>query len=183
MKSRKLIVYIYIITPIVLLATFAIYFNRFQAEQRAMDEQAAIQQQKDDQIKAKEQAELEKKLDLEAKMVAAAKAKAVADKEAKDTAERRAKIDDLGKRIESTRKDLDRYTKNIAEKSAQVKAAHEERVKTETEWMKRAKEMERERAVKSATDLEAQRLMGVVMDRFDEEWCKALTTPPPPVKQ
>jgi len=181
MKSRKLIVYIYILTPVILLATFAIYFNRFQAEQRAKDEQAAIVEGREAEARAKEQAELEKKLDAEAKFVAAAKAKAVADREAKETAERRSKIDDLRKRIESTEKDLARYTKNIEEKTAQVKEAHAKRVKAEDEWMKRAKEMERERADKSATDLEAQRLMGIVMDRFDEQWCKSLTTPPPPV--
>jgi hypothetical protein len=182
MKSRKYIVYIYVITPIVLLATFAIYFNRFQAEQRAKDAQAAIIAQNEADAKAKEQAELERKLDAEAKIVSAAKAKAVAEKEAKETAERRSKIDALRKSIDVTRADLNRYTQKNADQTAKVKAAHAERVKTEAEWMKRAKEMERERAVKSATDLEAQRLMGMVMDRFEGEWCKALTTPPPPAK-
>lgn len=179
MKLRKVIVYIYIIVPIVLLATFAIYFNRFQAEEHAKNEQAALVAKAEAEVKAKEQAELEAKLDAEAKIVAAAKAKAIADKEAKETAERRAKIEDLRKRIDSTQTDLDRYTKNIKEKTAELKTAHEKRLQVEAEWMKRAKAMERERAEKSATDLEAQRLMGIVMDRFESDWCKSLTTPPP----
>ena len=182
MNARKLIVFIYIITPIVLLVTFAIYFNRFQAEQRALEEQASIQAGKDAEIKAREQADLEKKLDAEAKMIAAAKAKAVAEKEARETAERRTKIDTVKKHIDTVQKDLDRYTKNITEQTEKVKVAHAKRVATEAEWMKRAKEMERERADKAATDLEAQRLMGIVMERFEDEWCAALTTPPPPAK-
>ena len=182
MKARKFIVYIYLITPIILLVTFAIYFNRFQAEQRAKDEQTAEIARQESASKAKEQAELEKKLDQEAKIVSAAKAKAIAEKEAKETAERRSKIDALRKQIDVTQADLDRYTAKNAEQTVKVREAHAKRMATEAQWMARAKEMERERADKAATDLEAQRLMGMVMDRFEGEWCKQLTTPPAPAK-
>jgi hypothetical protein len=180
MKTRSYIIYIYLITPIVALVIFATYFKSFQARQKAIeDQQAIIDRQKADE-KATEQKELEKKLDVEAKRIAAAKAAAMAEKEAKETAERREKIEEVRKHIEATNADLQRLNKNNADQEAKVKAAREKRIKTESDWLSQAKAMEEERALKAATDLEAQRLIGMVIDRFEGEWAKVLTTPPPP---
>jgi hypothetical protein len=178
--SHNYTLYVYIIAPIVLLITFIVYFNQFQAQERAKEaEQAAIAQQQKAQ-KDQEQADLEKRLDAEARKVAKAKADAIAAKEEADTKERRAKIDTLAKQNEAVQKDIAKLDAENAKKTAEYNADHDLRVKAEVEWMNKAKEMERERAVKAATDIEAERLIGIVMDRFDEEWCKTLTTPPPP---
>ncbi len=181
-QSRNYTVYFYLIVPVILMITFAIYFNRFQAEERAKAaEQAIILQEKEAKAKL-EQAEMEKKLDAEAKMIADAKAKLAADKEAKEKAERRSKIDELSRRIESAKKDLKATQTRNDEQTQKVKAMRALRVQAEAEWLEKSKELERERAEKSSTDLEAQRLIGMIQDRFDGEWAKILTAPPPPAK-
>ena len=179
-QTRSYIIYFYLITPIILLVTFAIFFNRFQAAEKAVEDQKAAVAQQQIQEKAQAQADLEKKLDAEAKRVAAAKAEAAAIKEAKERAERREKIDTLSKQIESTKGELKRLSDSNATKEQKVKEARAKRIQAEADWLEQAKAMERERALKAATDLEAQRLIGMVIDRFNEDWAKQLTTPPTP---
>jgi len=178
-QPRNYILYIYVIAPIALLITFILYFNQFQASEKAREAQRDAIIQQESARKAQDQADLEKKLDAEAKKVAEAKRRALADKEAAETKERREKIDNLAKQIAAIKKDVAKLDAENVKKSAEYTADHELRVKTETEWMEQAKAMERKRAVKAATEIEAQRLIGIVMERFDEEWCKTLTTPPP----
>ncbi|MFA5256898.1 MAG: hypothetical protein WC360_02000 [Opitutales bacterium] len=177
--SRNYSIYFYLVAPVLLLVIFATYYNRFQTEQKAEQaRQELIDQQKAEEA-AKEQADMEKRLDAEAKMIAEAKAKAIADKEAKDKAERQAKVDDLTTRIATTQGDLDRLSANNTDLDSKITATRSERIATESDWLAKAKDLERERAVKSATDLEAQRLIGMIMDRFESDWAKILTEAPP----
>ena len=180
MKKHNFTIWIYVATPIILLVIFTLAFKSYQAEERAKADAQAIVDKQAAEAKAKDQAEMERKMDEQAKRFAEAKAKAEAEKEAKDTAERRKKIESVRGQVESIKKDIESKEKQIEAKTAEVKAAREVRLQTESEWMTLAKSMETERAEKAEMEMEALRLVGVIQDRFNEDWCKALVTPPPP---
>ncbi|HNX04357.1 MAG TPA: hypothetical protein PKI32_02585, partial [Opitutales bacterium] len=90
------------------------------------------------------------------------------------------KINDLKTRMASTNADLARLKARDTELDAQIKAVRAERIDTENRWLAQASAAEEVRAEKSVLELESQRLMGVVMDRFDSEWKAVLTAPPAP---
>jgi hypothetical protein len=180
MKKHNFTIWIYVATPVILLVIFTLAFKNYQAVEKSKADAQAIVDKQNAEAKTREQAEMESKMDEQAKKFAIAKAQAEAEKAAKDTAERRKKIESVRGQIESINGDIANKEKMIDAKTADVKAAREVRLQTESDWMTLAKNMEKERAEKSEIEMEALRMTGVVQDRFNEDWCKALVTPPPP---
>lgn len=180
MKSRNYSIYLYIIVPVMLLAAFIVFYNRFQAEEHAKEEAIRVAAEAKAQADAVQQKEMERRLDEEAQRIATLKAEAIARKETEARIENERKIADLRARIEQTQTELARYKAKNAETDAKIKSVRAERIQTENQWLALAKATEEVRAEKSVVELESQRLMGVVMDRFDSQWKAILTAPPAP---
>jgi len=182
MKTPNYRLLFYIVTPVLLLALFITFYSRFQAGDPAAEARAAEAAAIKQAAEAKAQAEMETRLDEEARKLAAAKAEAEAKKEAEARAENERKIADLTVRLTAVKKEIGSLNERNAALDAKITSVRAERMDTETRWLAQAKETEAIRAEKSLAEMESQRLMGVVMDRYSGAWKDKLAAPAVPAR-
>lgn len=164
-KSGSITTWIYIITPVVLMSIFTVVYRNHEAAQAAIRAEKQAIADAEAEKKAIEQKELEKKLQEEAERLKQVREEAAYKKELEERQTRLDEIAKLEKNLQSTvetyntsKAQLDKYNSELEKLRAERKALDDK------VWAL-SREVEDLRAVKSASDLESQRLVDMIVER------------------
>ncbi|MDX2108827.1 MAG: hypothetical protein SFY80_01165 [Verrucomicrobiota bacterium] len=187
--TSKYTIIFYIITPLLLMVAFTVFFKDYSAKEFAKSEAARIVQEEKNAAEAKKKAELEEQLKIEAERLRQAREEAAFKAEKEEEAKRQKEIDQQKQLIAKVQEETDRYRNDIIKYSDLVKEERAKRKELEDKVWALARENETIRVAKNMNDMESQRLSEMLSNRVKGEWSRqlmiqqALTPPAQPSKK